>query len=1127
MYDAFGQMPAYRALEETLRTTHVPVSASGTADSQRVQLSMRLAKQFGWTLYLCKDEKSLAEVSADCRNFEPNTYVYPAKDLLFSSSDIQGNYITNERMNALRHLMEDVHGVLCVTADSLMDKIAAPETIRDERLILREGMVIQTENLAKILTRLGYERTAQVELGGQFAIRGGIADIYPMTMDEPYRIEFFDDEVDTIRSFDPESQRSVSRTPVLELYPATEKKQSGEASLLDYFGDDALIILDEPARIKARAEAVETEFRESMEQRLEKGVGDTEHTVTDIFSAEDVMERLKARRVLLLRGLDEPLAAFGAANDFSFHVTAPGTYRDSFELLISDLKRWQKDNYRISILTPSHTRLSRLAENLREYGIHAYCPDEADTENGQAKVQELKPGTAEVVSGSLRRGYVYPDEKYVLLTENDMFGVRTGRKKKQKEKLHGQRLSTLNELSIGDYVVHESHGIGIYRGLEHIEQDGNGKDYIKIEYADSGNLYLPATKLDLVQKFSGADGRKPKLSKLNGTEWTKTKQRVTHAVKDIAKDLVALYAKRSQSDGFCCGPDTVWQKEFEEMFPYEETEDQLSAIQAVKSDMESHKIMDRLVCGDVGFGKTEIALRAAFKAVQEGRQVAYLVPTTILAQQHYNTFVERMRSFPVNVAMLSRFQTTAENKQVVEKLKDGSVDIVIGTHRILSKDVKFKNLGLLIIDEEQRFGVAHKEKIKQLKTDIDVLTLTATPIPRTLHMSLSGIRDLSLLEEPPIDRVPIQTYVMEYNDELVREAIRREIARGGQVYYVYNRVKDIAEKANRLRALLPDVNIEYAHGQMHEHELERVMMDFVSGKTDVLISTTIIETGLDIPNANTLIVDGAERMGLSQLYQIRGRVGRSNKTSYAFLMYRRDKLLSEDAEKRLKAIREFTEFGAGIKIAMRDLEIRGAGNVLGAEQHGQMEAVGYELYCKLLSQAVKLLKGTAEKEELFETSVDCDLDAYIPETYISNERQKLDVYKRIAAVATEDDELDMQDELMDRFGELPKPVLNLLQVARLRAEAHRAFATELVIRKNNFRIQMYPKAEICVEKIPDLIVAEHGKLKFMRGQTPQFVYDDSRNPQANAQEMLKKAVWLMEALVPEKQEKASASQVKK
>ena len=549
------------------------------------------------------------------------------------------------------------------------------------------------------------------------------------------------------------------------------------------------------------------------------------------------------------------------------------------------------------------------------------------------------------------------------------------------------------------------------------------------------------------------------------------------------------------------------------MFQHEETEDQLHAIEAVKSDMESGKIMDRLICGDVGFGKTEIAVRAAFKAVQEGRQVVYLVPTTILAQQHYNTFVSRMQKFPVKIEMMSRFRTPAENKKVAEGLKRGTVDIVIGTHRLLSNDVGYKNLGLLIIDEEQRFGVAHKEKIKQLKSNIDVLTLTATPIPRTLHMSLAGIRDLSVLEEPPVDRLPIQTYVMEYNEELVREAVMREIGRGGQVYYVYNRVKDIEEKTQRLQQLLPGARIEFAHGQMNERELEDIMMRFVSGTIDMLVSTTIIETGLDIPNANTLIIDGAERMGLSQLYQLRGRVGRSNRTAYAFLMYRKDKLLSEEAEKRLKAIREFTELGSGIKIAMRDLEIRGAGNVLGAEQHGQMEAVGYDLYCKLLNMAVRALKGETEPEEAFETSIECDMDAFIPSDYIPNESQKLDIYKKISGIETEDDAMDIEDELTDRFGELPQEVQNLIAAARLKAFAHKAFVTELVIKKTGFTMEMYPKADVRSEAIPELIVAEHGKLKFLRGQKPRFIYAD-KEPHADCGAMMRKAEALVKALAP-------------
>ena len=718
-----------------------------------------------------------------------------------------------------------------------------------------------------------------------------------------------------------------------------------------------------------------------------------------------------------------------------------------------------------------------------------------------------------VTYGNLHRGFEYPLLKFAVVTEGDMFGNGQGKKrKKKKTSYQGRHIQSFSELSPGDYVVHENHGLGIYRGIEKIEQDKVVKDYIKIEYADGGNLYLPATKLEGIQKYAGAEAKKPKLNRLGGSEWHKTKTRVRGAVREIAKDLVKLYAARQDQEGFQYGPDTVWQREFEEMFPYEETEDQLDAIDAVKRDMESRKIMDRLICGDVGYGKTEIALRAAFKAIQEGKQVVYLVPTTILAQQHYNTFVQRMKDFPVRVDMMSRFRTPAEQKKTLEDLKKGLVDVLIGTHRVLSKDVEFKSLGLLIIDEEQRFGVAHKEKIKQLKENVDVITLTATPIPRTLHMSLIGIRDMSVLEEPPVDRLPIQTYVMEYNDEMVREAISREVARGGQVYYVYNRVNNIEEIAGHVAALVPDASVTFAHGQMREHELERIMLDFVNGEIDVLVSTTIIETGLNIPNANTIIIHDADRLGLSQLYQIRGRVGRSNRTAYAFLMYRRDKLLREEAEKRLQAIREFTELGSGIKIAMRDLEIRGAGNILGAEQHGHMEAVGYDLYCKLLNEAVLALKGETDESQEFETSVDCDIDAYIPPSYIKNEYQKLDIYKRISAIESEEEYMDMQDELIDRFGELPAPVENLLLIASVKALAHSTGVTEVNINRQEARITMFRQARIDVTGIPELISRYRGDLKLRPGDAPEFMYLDQRNKNKDCQRMIEKTQEILRGL---------------
>ena len=731
-------------------------------------------------------------------------------------------------------------------------------------------------------------------------------------------------------------------------------------------------------------------------------------------------------------------------------------------------------------MSGSRTRARRLAEDLRDYNLSSYYSDDME--------REVQPGEIMTAYGHITEGYEYPLLKFTVIAESDIFG---NVKKKKKRKIYeGRKIQSFSELKPGDYVVHENHGLGIYQGIEKIEVDRVAKDYMKIAYDKGGNLYIPATQLDLIQKYASADAKKPKLNRLGSQDWVKTKTRVRGAVKEIAKDLVELYAARQNQEGFVYGKDTVWQKEFEEMFPFEETEDQLLAIEAVKRDMESSKIMDRLICGDVGYGKTEIAIRAAFKAVQESKQVVYLVPTTILAQQHYHTFQQRMRDFPVRVDLMCRFRTSAQQKKTIEDTKKGLVDIVIGTHRVLSDDLKFKDLGLLIIDEEQRFGVQHKEKIKKLKENVDVLTLTATPIPRTLHMSLIGIRDMSVLEEAPQDRMPIQTYVMEYNDEMVREAIERECARSGQVYYVYNRVEDIAEIAAHIQKLVPDVNVAFAHGQMREQELERIMCDFIDGEIDVLVSTTIIETGLDISNVNTMIIHDADRLGLSQLYQLRGRVGRSNRMAYAFLLYRRDKMLKEIAEKRLAAIREFTDLGSGFKIAMRDLEIRGAGNLLGAQQHGHMEAVGYDLYCKMLNEAVKHLKGEMEEED-YTTTIDLNIDAYIPDTYISNEYQKLDIYKRIAAIESEEEMEDMVEELIDRFGDIPKKVEMLLTVAQLKALAHKVYVTAVEQKGDTYTFAMYERAKVCPEKIPALLKEFRDDLAF-KAEPPTFIYRKKR-----------------------------------
>lgn len=1169
------ELQEYENLSEGLKKGKGPLQVTGTLDSQKVHLMYQLGEQvcLPWKLVITYDDSRAKEIYDDFCSFTDKVWLYPAKDLLFYSADIHGNLITRQRIGVLRRLMEEQGGVVITTMDGLMDHLLPLEYLKKQCLTVECGQILELEAWKQQLSAMGYERVGQVDAMGQFSIRGGILDIFPLTEEVPVRIELWDDEVDSIRTFDLESQRSVEQLDEISIYPAVEavlsKKQiqaglerlekeekeyeaalksqhkTEEAyriskiikelregleegwkiggldayiryfcpetvSFLDYFPEgNRIIYLDEPARLKEKGETVELEFRESMVQRLEKGYllpGQTEL----LYPADRILAWVQRPTTVMLTGLDQKLPGMKVNQKFSIDVKNVNSYQNSFEMLIKDLTRWKKEGYRVILLSASRTRASRLASDLREYDLRAYCPD-GDTQ--PASQHRVKPGEILVTYGNLHRGFEYPLLKFVFITEGDMFGAEKKRRKRKKTNYQGRGIQSFSELSVGDYVVHEEHGLGIYRGIEKVERDKVIKDYIKIEYGDGGNLYLPATRLESIQKYSGADAKKPKLNKLGGTEWKKTKTRVKGAVQQIAKDLVKLYAARQERAGFQYGEDTVWQREFEELFPYDETEDQLDAIESVKKDMESRKIMDRLICGDVGYGKTEIALRAAFKAVQDSKQVVYLVPTTILAQQHYNTFVQRMKDFPVRVDMLSRFCTPARQKKTLEDLRKGMVDIVIGTHRVLSKDMEFKDLGLLIIDEEQRFGVAHKEKIKQLKENVDVLTLTATPIPRTLHMSLAGIRDMSVLEEPPVDRTPIQTYVMEYNEEMVREAIHRELARNGQVYYVYNRVTDIDEVAGRIQALVPEAVVTFAHGQMREHELERIMADFINGEIDVLVSTTIIETGLDIANANTMIIHDADRMGLSQLYQLRGRVGRSNRTSYAFLMYKRDKLLKEDAEKRLQAIREFTELGSGIKIAMRDLEIRGAGNVLGAEQHGHMEAVGYDLYCKMLNQAVLALKGELPEEDTYDTAVECDIDAYIPSYYIKNEYQKLDIYKRISAIETEDEYMDMQDELIDRFGDIPASVENLLKIAAVRALAHRAYVTEVLVNRQEVRLTMYQKARLQVDRIADFVTSYKGDLKLVPGEVPVFHYIDRRNKNQDSLAMLEKAREMLAGIV--------------
>lgn len=1164
-YAPLSELAGIEQLKKDFEVTGQPVMISGCIDTQKIHLVHAAVNDYRFRLIITGDEAKAREMQEDSRFFDKSSIYYPAKDFIFYSADVHGNQLAGERLRCIQKIIaaqdNKTNITVITTIDGCVDMLMPLQRYRDNIIHFKNSDIIDTEKLISKLVGIGYTRVPMIDGQGQFAVRGGIIDIFSYTDETPVRIELWDDEIDSIRFFDVESQRSVEKIQTYDVFPATEwilsedeidagfekvkdevekqlvtlgndKKKKTQQEMdscnrlrhayadfertrdyskfilsftdeiegfTDYFPkDETVFVLDEPDRIMERMELISYEYEESMKNRLEGGYVVASQTKLMRPIAE-VYKNMQSSRLMLLSSLDYKPKMLKPADYLRIDARSISSYNNSFEYLADDINKYKRTGYRVVLVCNSRTRAARIVADLEELGTQSYFSEDYD--------KEIMPGTVMVTYGNIHRGFEYPLIGFVIITENDIFTSRT--RKKQKKKYEGRSIAGFNELNVGDYVVHEMHGLGVYKGIEKITVEGVEKDYIKIEYAGNSNLYVLATQLDRLQKYAASDTeKKPKLNKLGSVEWNKTKAKVHGAVEEIAKDLVELYSIRQNQKGYAFGPDTVWQKEFEEMFPYEETDDQLNAIADTKADMESTRIMDRLICGDVGYGKTEVAIRAAFKAVQEGKQVAYLVPTTILAQQHFNTFEQRMKNFPLKVAQLSSFRTNKEIKETLADLKKGFVDVVIGTHRLLSKDVEFKDLGLLIIDEEQRFGVAHKEKIKKLKNNIDVLTLSATPIPRTLHMSLVGIRDMSVLEEPPVDRVPIQTFVTEHNDEMIREAINRELARGGQVYYVYNRVRSIDEAAAHIQELVPQANVAFAHGQMEKRELEKIMVDFINGDIDVLISTTIIETGMDISNVNTMIIEDADKFGLSQLYQLRGRVGRSNRTAYAFLLYRRDRMLTEVAEKRLSAIREFSDFGSGFKIAMKDLEIRGAGNVLGKSQHGHMAAVGYDLYCKMLNEAVNDLKGI-KNEYSFETNVDLSVDAYIPSTYIKSEYQKLDIYKRIAAIESEEELSDMKDELVDRYGSLSIPAVNLLNIALIKSMAHKIGIMEM---KGTIEdgpsgcyktvMKVYPKAEINTEAIPDFIDSFGGAMKLVSGSQPQFIWRVTKKKYNNAGEYL-------------------------
>ena len=1126
----------FKQIKMAVREEGGPILVSGPSEAQKSHmLSGILFPLDRQCLYITPSYDQAKKVCRDINFYTGNrAMVLPPREPVFYEIAAHSTELYTGRLQVLERLVSGENFVLVAPIEALLFFQTPPEIFKNSLLNIKIGNEFPMDTLARNLVEMGYERVTMVEGRGQFSLRGGIADIYPMAKDSPYRIEFFDDEIDSIRSFDPLTQRSVEKVETLSVSPARElvltedvlkvglagieedlrktidKGQGpGEEALkrrvsalledvsqgmvhnaldnyfpyfypqgitiLDYLDPSSLIVLDEPARIKETHSHLEDEFLEHFKALLEDrivlpGQGRLFINHTEFLSQAEDFKRVG------FQSLPRSVPDFVPRAVYNFVSRTIPPYHGKIDILAEDLKQWHQKNYSVILFAGSASRAKSLASNLYDRGVEAVF---SNTIEGA-----VPKGQIIVLPGSISEGFEYTEGGLTIISENEIYGVQKP-KRATKPAAKKNKLDPFTDLKVGEYIVHEVHGIGKYLGIETLTVNEQKRDYLHIRYGGTDKLYIPTDQVDMVQPYIGMDDRTPRLSKLGGNEWKKAKAKVRQSVQKLAMDLVDLYAAREALKGYQFSPDTPWQREFDDMFPYEETPDQERAIKEIKRDMEKGRVMDRLLCGDVGYGKTEVAIRAAFKAVMDGKQVAMLAPTTILAQQHYSTFINRFQDFPVKIEVLSRFKTPAQQRDIVRSLGQGNIDIIIGTHRLLSKDVTYKDLGLLIVDEEQRFGVGHKETIKNLKKDLDVLTLTATPIPRTLHMSLVGIRDISTIETPPEDRFPVQTYVAEYNDFLVRDAILREVRRGGQVYFVYNRVKTMERMAERLRDLVPDVRIRMAHGQMSESVLEKVMVDFYNKEFDLLICSAIIESGLDIPNVNTIIIYDADYYGLSQLYQLRGRVGRSNRMAYAYLTFRKDKIISEVAEKRLQAIREFTEFGAGFKIAMRDLEIRGSGNILGPQQHGHMAAVGYELYCKLLDEAVKTLKGE-EVSEPPEILIDIGVSAFIDDEYISSQSQKIEIYKKIASIENLQDKSDVEDELIDRFGDMPVPVANLVDIAYIKALAGKFKISEITHREREVILRLLSPKSLEPKHMMVLLNENRDKLRYDSFRIPML-----------------------------------------
>lgn len=1112
--------PEYVRLGSALKNGEGSAAVFGLGEAARPHIAAGLFRSLGRSmLIVTANEASAARIQRDMAAYTDRVYHLPARELPLGARGIAASAgLTARRLEPLCALLSGESIAVTVSAEALLQRIAPPSAIRESMLTLSISDKAEPMKLVSLLTGAGYERVDMCEGCGQVCLRGGYLDVFPINAQDPIRIEFFDDEIDTMRTYDAISQRSIENISSCTIPPATEmpltkearargmralKKidgmkeeydilaQSGtiagaemllplfypESLITDYLNENAVILIDEPQRVEESAKLYFTTQLDRIGSHIHDGTALPEQAEL-ICQPSHVLQSLDTPYTAMLFALTRTYGLIKPKCLFRFETRPMAKYIGSSASLAADMAQWKRGGTTVLIYAGTHAK--RISDTLDDEGLTVGISERLS--------RDIMQGEQLIVAQSIECGYEYPELKLAVISENELYGTQTRKSISARRKK--PRLA-FSELSVGDLVVHELHGIGRFVGVVTLNAAGVSRDYLHLVYAGGDKLYIPTDQLDRVQKYIGGDETTAHLSHLGTGEWQRTVNKTRESVKKLAFDLVKLYGDRLHRKGHAFPPDTQWQRRLEESFPYQETPDQLTCIAEIKKDMESERVMDRLLCGDVGYGKTEVALRAAFKAVTDSKQVAFLVPTTILAQQHYNTLVSRFSGFPVNVALLSRFNTAAEEARVTEGLKKGTIDVVVGTHKLLSKSVQFKDLGLLIIDEEQRFGVGHKEQIKEMRKDIDALTLSATPIPRTLHMSMAGIRDMSVIETPPEQRYPVQTYVMEYSEAVAREAIMKELGRGGQVYFVYNNVRGMDTFCEKLRQLVPEARIAYAHGQMGERQLERTMLDFMQQEYDVLLCSTIIESGLDIPNVNTIIVYDADKMGLAQLYQLRGRVGRGARLGYAYLTFMRNKVLSDVAEKRLSAIREFTQFGAGFKIAMRDLEIRGAGNLLGPEQHGHMAAVGYDLYCKIVEGAVKEARGEKEPVKV-DTVVDIPIAAGIPSRYIQHESERLSMYKRIALIETRDDLYDVQDELIDRYGDIPKDTASLMDIALIKADCSRAGVTQLRLKNGEIRFVFDKQAPIDGAKLISAAASIAGA-RVTFGETPSLVISRTKS----------------------------------